>query len=173
VTTRVPGFSFSFLRKKVVKGAGWDDSVVRSNSQLPVALAPGEIPCLWPLHIYTYHPPPCWDSVQVAEVPIKHTKANLASRFSQHPSVPTNYGAWLHNLPSILNFPIQELGFFNPEALHYIIYTFCSLSLSPLPHPHLLCLSVYMETSWASFLGIGEPTRELFPTNLPLYLNLT
>jgi hypothetical protein len=30
-----------------------------------------------------------------------------------------------------------------------------------------------METSWASFLGIGEPTRELFPTNLPLYLNLT
>ena len=46
-------------------------------------------------------------------------------QFSQHPSVPTWY-----TLPPTLNFPAQGWTDLPPEALPYIIQTFCLLVLS-------------------------------------------
>lgn len=63
-----------------------------------------------------------------AEVHILHNKADLTSRFSHRPSVPT----W-HALPPILNFPAQELDVFPPEALCYITQMFLPFFLTPLP----------------------------------------
>jgi hypothetical protein len=64
-----------------------------------------------------------------AEVHILHLKAALASRFSQHPSVPT----W-HSKASTLNFPAQGLGCPSPKVLPYIIQTFCAFP-PPFLHP--------------------------------------
>lgn len=77
---------------------------------------------------------------QMAELPIQDIKADLAARFSQHPSVPTCYWAWLtYSLSSTPNSPVCP-----PAVLPYIIQCFgyliffCTswlLSLDPFSSP--------------------------------------
>ena len=90
-------------------------------------------------------------SRQGTEVYTLHIKADLASRFSQHPSVPI----W-HNLPPILNFPAQRLGCLLSEALSYMIQTLWSpLALSL---PFSLCAHNLM-----SFYCQNRKTPTFFP----------
>jgi hypothetical protein len=81
---------------------------------------------------------------------ILHTKADLASRFSQHPSVPNG-----HTLPPTLNFPVQGLGcssprgssLYNPDVLvSPLLYPLLSPS-TILPSPMVTSLALVLETS--------------------------
>ena len=75
---------------------------------------------------------------------ILHTKADLASRFSQHPLIPTCYRTWLAILPSALNF----------LAFHAVCMPAHGLSLFLFSTP---ADSPLMETSLALFPRISEP----------------
>jgi hypothetical protein len=76
------------------------------------------------------------------EVHILHIKANLAFRFSQHPSVPN----------------LQLSSPFSPEDLPYIIQAFWSLLLFLSLCAH--SFSLPMVTSLAGNLGASELARE-------------
>jgi hypothetical protein len=131
---------------------------------------------------------PGW--AQGTEVHILHIKADLASRFSQHPSVvPT----WL-TLPLTLNFPAQGGWAALPlEVPPYTMQIFLSLPLSlfPTPSPPLslppppplllfsLCLQAFLSfcfpstpapivTPLASIFGASELTRQQLP-NKPAF----
>lgn len=109
---------------------------------------------------------------QGTEVHMLHTKAELVSKFSQHPSSPT----W-HILPPTLNFPALELGLPFPRRLfptlsrhlvshtHLLPFTLCACTLSlflfPFPTP-----SLTMVTPLVSFLRPSELAhpREQLPS---------
>ena len=91
---------------------------------------------------------------------ISHTKADLASRFSQHPSVPGIHWTW----SQILNFPAQDhlvcpsprdSSLYNVDIFLSLSFSFLSLSLSlsfspPSPFPFLFSL-------WVPFLFSTPP----------------
>ena len=102
---------------------------------------------------------------QGTEVHILHTKADLASRFSQHPSVPT----W-HTLPPTLNFPAQGFGLpflncilqtfwplFFPLPLLFPLLSLCMHVLSLFLFP--LCLLSPLGDFLTKVLGISELAR--------------
>jgi hypothetical protein len=97
-----------------------------------------------------------WTLGQGAEVCILHIKADLPSRFSQHPSVPTR-----HTLSPTLNFPAQgtnypsprDFSLYNPDILRTL-----SLSLS---------LSLFLFLLF--FLSVH--TLFVFLSSLPLSLS--
>ena len=111
---------------------------------------------------------------QGTEMLILHTKADLASRFSQHPSVPT----W-HTLPPNPELSSQGLGCpCHPEAPPYIIQSFGSL-YSLLLSLFSLCVPIPFRPSspwwlpWPQSLGPVNLPESSFPINLPLiYSNL-
>jgi hypothetical protein len=98
------------------------------------------------IYIYIYH-----------ILHILHTKADLASRFSQHPLIPTCYRTWLAILPSALNF----------LAFHAVCMPAHGLSLFLFSTP---ADSPLMETSLALFPRISEPIGEWLPSKPPLYI---
>ena len=90
------------------------------------------------------------------------TKADLAFRFSQHPSVPT----WQSLLPT-LNLP--------PETLPFRIQIFWALSSpshlsvnAPFLFLFPLSSSLPMRIPWPQSLGPSNLPKSSFPINLPL-----
>ena len=84
---------------------------------------------------------------QGTEVRILHIKADLTSRFSQHPAV-----SFWHILSPTLNFPAQELGCPSPRGsslYHPDILASLLLSLSSMP-------SFPKATSLALAFGVSE-----------------
>jgi hypothetical protein len=131
--------------------------------QLPVP-CPEPTTCLSPpctTMVYGFHP-----RTSGTEVHILHIKADLASRFSQHLSVPT-----CHTLTPTLNFTTPGQGCPSPEALSYIIQAFWLLLL-PLSSPSLLSALSLPFSLHGNSPGLGPlwpaiSTESSFPINLP------
>lgn len=115
----------------------------------------------------------CWDADlrQMTEVHILHTKADLDSRFSQHPSVLTCYWAWLaypalyHELfnPGV-GFPSPwSSSFYNPDILVACPLFLVSPSLHVLS-PCMIMLSLFLSLnllslSHGNFLNLRTQER--------------
>lgn len=106
---------------------------------------------------------------------ILHIKADLASSFYQHPSVPTWYTLppTQHTLPQTLNFPVQRLNsplprcssLYNPDILVSLHLSVLSLPLYFLPHSPT---SPSWRLSWPQSVGPMNLPENSFPKNLPL-----
>lgn len=100
----------------------------------------------------------CLVSGQGAEVHIVYMKADLASRFSPHPSLPT----W-HTQSQTLNFPTQGLGcpysrgsfLENPDTF-VTSFFLLFLSFSPLCL-QLLFLSLFPISSFSLLIAVNQP----------------
>lgn len=131
-------------------------------------------------YIYTMRNFVHWDS-DPDEMHVLHTKVDLASRFSQSPSVPT----W-HTSPSTMNCAAQGLGFSsrgfflcNPDILISLLFSLplFSFSLSMCMHtlffPFSFCSllsSSPWRLPWSCSLGPVNLPESSFPINPPLYM---
>lgn len=111
---------------------------------------------------------------QMAEVPMWHTTGDLASRFFQHPSVPTSYRAWAQPAlyPELSSpragLPIIQTFWFSPPhlSLHLSLFSLCIHAFSLfLP----LCLALHGNCTDPLPLWL---VKSYSPVNLPFYLNL-